>query len=285
MTARVASNRPLLFGGNWTKTKLDIIERYLNAYTTALKSQRFKLMYIDAFAGTGQVEIPKDDEEGRELLRGSVQRALAVRDKAFDHLVLIEKDEAQYRELLTLKREHPGRQIQILNEDANLVLRDLGKDWRNWRGVLFLDPFGTQVDWTTIQSICRTNALDTWVLFPVSTIQRILPRSRKPDEISPKWVSRLDRIYGGDGWRDLYSLSEQLPLLGRRQERREPGVSGLLDIYRQQLRDLFGNRWLDKSGTLRNSRGTPLFELLFVVGNAAGIGPAKNIAGHLLRDI
>ena len=285
MTARNANDRPLLFGGDWTKTKLDIIERYLDAYTTALKGQRFKLMYIDAFAGSGRVGIPKEDAEGRELLRGSVQRALAVRDRAFDHLVLIEKDEAQYRELVTLRQEHSGRDIRVLNEDANLVLRDLGKDWRGWRGVLFLDPFGTQVDWTTVRSISHTNALDTWVLFPVGTIQRMLPRSRKPDEISPQWVRRLNRIYGGDSWRDLYSPSEQLPLLGPRHERREPGVSGLIRIYRRQLRDLFGDRFLDKSGTLRNSKDSPLFELLFVVGNAAGIRPAKNIAGHLLRDI
>lgn len=285
MTASIASGAPPLFGGDWTRTKLDIIERYLDAYTTALKGQPFKLVYIDAFAGTGEVEIPTDDAEGRELLRGSVQRALAVRDRAFDRLVLIEKDEAQYRELLTLKKEHPGRDIRVVNDDANSVLRGLGKDWRGKRGVLFLDPFGTQVDWTTIQSICRTNALDTWVLFPVGTIQRILPRSRKPDEISPKWVRRLDRIYGDESWRDLYSPSEQLPLLGPRRERREPGVSGLLRIYRQKLRDLFGNRFLEESGTLQNSRGAPLFELLFVVGNTAGIRPAKNIAGDLLRDI
>ena len=75
MTASIPSDRPRPFGGEWTKTKLDIIEKYLNAYTTALKDKPFKLMYIDAFAGTGQVEIPKDDAEGRELLRGSVQCA------------------------------------------------------------------------------------------------------------------------------------------------------------------------------------------------------------------
>ena len=285
MTSRDASNRPLVFGGDWTKMKLDIIGRYLDAYTTALKNKSFRLMYIDAFAGTGQVGIATDDEEGREVLRGSAQRATAVKDRPFDQLVLIEKEETQFRELLALKRDHKRRQIQVLNGDANSILRDLGKDWSNWRGVLFLDPFGTQVDWTTMQSICQTNALDTWVLFPIGTIQRILPRSRKPDEISPKWASRLDRIYGGDAWRNLYSPSEQLPLLGPRKERREPGVSGLLDIYRDQLRDLFGSRFLEKSGTLRNSRGSPLFELLFVVGNTAGIATAKKIASHLLRDI
>jgi len=37
------------FGGEWTQEKLQILERYLDAYTTALKSKPFKLVYIDAF--------------------------------------------------------------------------------------------------------------------------------------------------------------------------------------------------------------------------------------------
>ena len=37
------------FGGPWTQEKLKILERYLDAYTTALKNQPFKLVYIDAF--------------------------------------------------------------------------------------------------------------------------------------------------------------------------------------------------------------------------------------------
>jgi len=39
------------FGGPWTLEKLGILESYLNAYTTALKSQPVRPMYIDAFAG------------------------------------------------------------------------------------------------------------------------------------------------------------------------------------------------------------------------------------------
>ena len=42
------------FGGQWTIEKLDILGRYLDAYTTALKNQPFKLVYIDAFAGHGR---------------------------------------------------------------------------------------------------------------------------------------------------------------------------------------------------------------------------------------
>ena len=45
-------------------------------------------------------------------------------------------------------------------------------------GVLFLDPFATEVEWATIEKIASFNALDTWILFPISAITRMLPRSK-----------------------------------------------------------------------------------------------------------
>ena len=285
MSATNASGRPPKFGSDWTKRKLDLIERYLDAYTTALKNQLFKLVYVDAFAGTGQVEIATEDEEGREIIRGSARRAIAIRDKAFDRVVLIEADPDRCHQLGTLRTEAPGRDIRIVNEDANSALQRLTRNWRGWRGVLFLDPFATELEWATIKSVCDTKALDTWILFPVGAIRRMLPRWRKPEEVNEQWATRLDRIYGGDSWRDLYRPSEQLSLFGPPQERSHAGVDGLLRTYKDRLRDLFGDRFLNESATLRNSRGSPLFELLFVVGNPRGIGPAKDIARHLLRDI
>ena len=45
-----------VFGGSWTQEKLNILRGYLDAYTTALKDQPFKLIYIDAFAGSGNLD-------------------------------------------------------------------------------------------------------------------------------------------------------------------------------------------------------------------------------------
>ena len=50
MGAQVRGATPA-FGGGWTEQKLEILEAYLNAYTTALKKIPFDLVYIDAFAG------------------------------------------------------------------------------------------------------------------------------------------------------------------------------------------------------------------------------------------
>ncbi len=141
------SDHPQRFGGAWTQEKLDILERYLDAYTTALKNQPFRLMYIDAFAGTGEIATAHDDgsSEVSQFIRGSTARAAGIVDKSFDRLIFVEKDPDRSAELEKLKTKYHGRDIVIENSEANDFLSNLNEDWQRWRGVLFLDPFATEV--------------------------------------------------------------------------------------------------------------------------------------------
>lgn len=271
------------YGGQWTIEKLDILERYLDAYTTALKDQPFKLVYLDAFAGTGYVEFGRGEDA--DFIRGSARRAINVADKPFDELIFVEKDPGRCTELESLKNELPRRNIRIENSDANDFLRGLQKDWHGWRGVLFLDPFATQIQWPTIEAVAGFEALDTWILFPTSAVARMLPNSRRPDDIEPKWADRLTIVFGNESWRHLYQPSRQASLFGDPGLERTEGVDGLRSIYKQNLGKLFGDRFLEESRTLRNSRNAPLFEFIFCVGSPRGIGPAKRIARHILEKL
>ena len=275
------------FGGPWTQQKLNILEHYLDAYTTALKNQPFRLVYIDAFAGTGRIELQdrEQDREKVEFLAGSALRAIEVSDSPFDELIFVEKDAARAAELERLRDRHPRRNIRIENLEANNFLLNLQKDWREWRGVLFLDPFATEVRWSTIEAIARFNALDTWILFPVSAVARMLPRSRKPDDISLKWVHRLTSVFGDESWRELYRESQQRELFGDSKSVRDTGVDGLLEIYKRNLQSVFGGRFLQNSRRLASSTESPLFEFLFCVGHPNGIKPARRIANHILDRI
>ena len=269
------------FGGKWTQEKLQILERYLDAYTTALKSKPFKLVYIDAFAGTGQIDLQQDrDADG--FRRGSTVRAIQICDKPFDELIFIEKDPARCVDLEKLRNANPNRRIEVQNSEANAFLRDLRRDWGAWRGVLFLDPFATEVEWSTIRAIASFHALDTWILCPISAVVRMLPKSRRPDDISPTWATRLTAVFGDESWRELYRPRRQLGLFGNSGSERDSGVDGLLNIYKYNLERLFGDRFLSKSRRLTNSNGSPLFEFMFCVGNPNGIRLATRIAGHIL---
>ena len=77
------------YGGPWTLEKLEILKRYLKEYTTALKCQQFKLMYIDAFAGKGYVEF--QDEDVKYLIDGSAAIAAKIEDKPLDNSSLLRK--------------------------------------------------------------------------------------------------------------------------------------------------------------------------------------------------
>ena len=92
------------FGGVWTIQKLDAVESYLKAYTTALKKQNFHLIYIDAFAGSGtfstndlsdeslQIDLFENDmtknENNDKLFYGSAIRALKY---PFEKFIFFEK--------------------------------------------------------------------------------------------------------------------------------------------------------------------------------------------------
>ncbi len=271
------------YGGSWTVEKLNILESYLDAYTTALKKQPFKLVYIDAFAGTGYVEF--QDEDVKYLIDGSAARAAKINDKPFDKLIFIEKDRERCRELEKLRQEHPDRNIQIENLDANDYLKKLRLDWNNWRGVLFIDPFATQVQWSTIETIASFNALDTWILFPTSAIARMLPTSKMPDDVMTAWADRLKIVFGDESWRVLYHEPLQMSFLGKDTQVRIPGVEDLISTFKKNLKGLFDKRFLDKSRTLTTRTKSPLFEFLFCVGHPKGIKVAKRIANHILEYI
>ena len=280
-------NRSTPFGGAWTLKKLDILESYLDAYTTALKRQPFKLMYIDAFAGTGQIALSsgENDNEVYDFVSGSVERAVKIDSKPFDRLIFVEEEPDRCVKLEKVRAAHPGRNISIENSEANEFLSNLHEDWRRWRGVLFLDPFATEVEWRTIEKIAGFNALDTWILFPVSAIARMLPRSKQPDDISVQWVKRLELVFGDESWRALYRDSFQQRLFGDADQERAPGVEGLLEVYKDKLGGLFGDRFLTRSRTLKNSKNSPLFEFLFCGGNPKGSKLAKTIAKHILEHL
>lgn len=275
------------FGGSWTSKKLDIVEAYLDSYTTALKNKRFDLSYIDAFAGTGKIKTRDLDADADRFVRGSTERAVRIRDKSFDHLIFIDIDPQRCAELNALRAKNPDRDITVLEGDANECLRGLAMPLCTDRGVIFLDPFATQVDWTTVQHIANLNALDMWLLFPVMPIARLLPVSRQPDDVDPKWADCLTRVFGDDRWRRLYSTPPFFKQLGLFDVTRDPGVDGLLTIYRERLAEAFGDRMLSETRTLKNSKGGPLFEVFFCTGNPShrAIRPSHNIAGHLLRAI
>lgn len=291
------------FGGEWTEEKLQRVESYLSAYSTALKNQRFTRVYIDAIAGTGYRSTKGCDdtthpmfpdmfaEETRTFLAGSVRRALGVTPQ-FDEYHLIDKDPAKCRELRTMiESDFPDLRNRVIFQatEANQYLKRvcLG-DWiaDKRRGVLFLDPYGMQVEWNTIVAIAQTEAIDLWVLFPLGVaVNRLLPKS---GDIAERNRAALDRIFGTRKWEDaFYETDTRSRFLWEEAQakRKKADFEAIGRFYIERLRGVFPGV-AENPLYLCNSRNNPLYLLCFACGNPKpkAKGLALKIARHILNQ-
>ncbi len=266
------------FGGPWTKSKLEMLRQYLDAYTTALKNQRFKLTYVDAFAGDGHWRPGSNYSEDyatefEGLLKGSPAIALDIQDKPFDQFVFIEKDQERCNSLRELRSQHANRNIKILNNDANEVLPNYCQKMGNReRAVVFLDPYATEVAWSTVKAIANTKKIDCWILFPIRAISGMMPKRKESDS-----QEQLARVFGGNDWRNLYQSTLFKDVL-----RRESGNDDIANLYRSLLSEIFEEVVLTRR-PLKNSKNSELFDLMFAAGNPHGAKIAVRIAKSIIE--
>ena len=279
------------FGGPWTQEKLDILHGYLEAYTTLMKEKPskdrpFRLIYVDAFAGGG-LWSPKSGYtedvygEARELHKGSPLIALEVKCKPFDKLVFVEKDPLRSESLKQIQKDHASRDIEIINADANSAIPTFCSGLGDFdRAVVFLDPYATEVAWQTIEAIARTQKIDCWILFPLMGVFRMMPKENEPP---PAWAVRLDRVFGDKThWEGLYNPAVQLSLFDNDPRPERASAASIAALYQKRLESVFAK--VAPSGRiLRNSKGSPMFELFFAASSPTGAQPAVNIADHLLK--
>jgi three-Cys-motif partner protein len=247
----------------------------LERYAQALKDQPFQRIYIDAFAGTGgrtdkqRETLPLlDIPEFEAVRKGSARLALEV-EPPFHHYVLIERATRRASELVALVSEFPTGQIEIINDDANDAIAALCKatNWRNTRGVVFLDPYGLQVTWDTLFAIAQTKALDVWVLFPSGMgLNRLLTKS---GDIRQEWQETLDRSLGTKEWRSAFYRSEQEADLfeGPRDKTvKDADPIKLEKFYLDRLRTVFPTV-MNTCVRLTNSKDQTMYLLCFACAN------------------
>ena len=284
------------FGGKWTDDKLDALGRYLKAYTTALKNQPFTLMYVDAFAGTGYRESKAKGVEALrlfelpvmdELAKGSARIALET-NPPFDEYVFIESNRKRLQALKeSVEHDFPERRdrIRFVPDDANGAVVELcqSMNWRTRRAVMFLDPFGMQVDWTTIEAIARTKGIDLFYLFPTGMgINRLMTRDGR---IPKAWRARLDRIIGDRGWLEEfyeeYTHSTFFEGVVTSQKKVYDDVRAEKFILGRLKRIFAGVA--EHALPLRNSKGQCMYLLTFACGNRPGAQVALPIVQHLFQ--
>lgn len=217
-------HKPHVFGGEHTVRKLDIVHAYLQEYVYVFKNMPDAVtIYADPFAGTGYWQMPAlpssesalfpdsvpspSKEDGPRL--GSALRALQVQPR-FHEYRFADVDEAKVRELDRVADEYRrmdefrGRKIVVEQADANEFVVRLCKTLSSphprpgkwWRAVVFLDPYGMQVNWKSLERLGETKKVDLWCLFPMEGVVRQISASNNLEQEGSHKVRRLAACLG-----------------------------------------------------------------------------------------
>lgn len=275
--------------------KTEIVEKYLSFFVKALKAKSFRLVYIDAFAGSGAFKYVPDESKIGRLFgdsettehAGSALRALRLQP-AFDQVAFIEKKPTNVAALRELIDRSQHKSAVVEQGDANEILKGLcvPKLWHNRRGVIFLDPFGMEVAWETLKLIAATKALDLWYLFPLAGTARCLPLTAAKLDQSKR--AAMTRVLGTNEWYDAFYHaveSKSHDLWGNAAPssmRRKQGLDEIERFVERRLKTIFADVAPPKR--LKGPRNQQLFSLFFAISNpsAAAIKLARKGADHIL---
>lgn len=269
------------FGGDWTIEKLDILTGYLDAYLTALKNFHFKKIYIDAFAGTGSITT----RDGQREIAGSARLALLA-DNHFDQYYFIEKDKkkaAQLQQMVNVEFPKLSKCVHIKQGDANTELTSICSaiDWRFNRALLFLDPYATEVSWTTLETIAKTESFDVWYLFPFSALNRML---RRDGHMEQSWIDCINRLLGDSNWMDeFYKEDPQIGLFSDNKIIKDASSKDIEQYILRRLKDVFP-AVASNPKVFVNEKQSPMFLFCFAISsnNPKAQKLALKIAEHIL---
>lgn len=292
------------FGDAHTLRKLQTVERYLQAYTTALKFQPFDLLYVDACAGSGS-SMPKaalsaDIKTGQQpldgfsstvldtdnIIVGSAMRALTVKPPFHKYLFndLKRANVQALNRAIDSQFSHLKDRIAVTQLDANQMLREICRshDWSKTRAVVFIDPFGLQIDYETLKMLGRTKAVDLWYLVPVFAMYRQVSGD---GQINPDGGPRVDAALGTTAWRHVVAIEESgrdlfdQPHL---RSKRAVNVAWFEKVAKDRIGEAFGGRVLDETLPLGRN-GIQEFSLMFAWANPSK--KADELAGKLARAV
>jgi three-Cys-motif partner protein len=192
---------------------------------------------------------------------------------SFHKFYFIELHRKKAEALRSLVAEYPGKNIEVVQSDANAALKALCGQykWKSERAVLFLDPFGMRVEWPTLEAIAKTGAIDVWYLFPYFGLYR--QAAKNADALDADKEASLTRVLGTENWRQaFYAQNPQADMFGGSNgDVRDTDHRQMLEFVSKRLKGLFcavtDPKVLYQGGDSKNPSGAPLFALYFAASN------------------
>jgi three-Cys-motif partner protein len=251
------------YWGFWTRGKLDLLRRYLDAFTTASKGQS-EILYLDLFGGQ-----PQNRERLTEAdLDGSARIALATTDSPFSRLRFFELEPFASRLRSALAADFGERDFEVVPGDCNVAISAALASLSsvNWAPTFaFVDPNGPDVHWSTLEAISKfkkptLTKPEIWLLLAAGMFIRTL---RTDGTVRDVDAEKLDRMYGTGQWRAIYE-ARVAGMLDPRDAREE-----YVNLMRWRLQHVLG---YGRTHPLEifNERGHSIYHMIFATDHPAG---------------
>ena len=267
-----------------------------------------KTLYLDPFAGTGYRDLrrlpsiesadgdtslfstPPEQQQPLQKRRhpGSAVLALDI-NPPFAEYHFGDLRPKRVNALKRLASEYDGRRkIFVKSGDANDIVERfcarLSQD-RSLRSVVFLDPYGLQVRWSSLEALAATKKADVWCLVPMEGLIRQLSHDR--EKLNEGKADRLDDFLGTPDWRDFYKASQGFGFVKNPTESRKIDIPGLEDFVLQRLRKIFVGKVFDPLPIFRMRTGHHMFSLYCAIANPSenAVNAAGRIVNYLRKKI
>jgi len=251
-----------------TRTKHEILKRYLDAWLPILGSWAGRIVFIDGFAGPGRYSggepgspvialqallahpFFQQPRPGREVvfafIEEDLERAAALRDE-IDAIKL-----ATWIKALVLEgafRDHMTELLNAIEADRQRLAPTFA----------FIDPFGFKgLPMALVARITRNPRCECLVSFMYENINRFLAHPRT--EIQ----AHYDELFGTEAWREVAEISNP-----------ETRKSHLVGLYREQLQKFAGLRYVRTFEMINEGNRTEYF-LFYGTNNQLGLSKMKH---------
>jgi three-Cys-motif partner protein len=256
--------------GVWSIDKLHYIRRYLNAFTTSMRTKFPHRVYIDLFAGPGRCVIR---DTTNEELDGSPLIALKLLVPFTEyHLVEMETRAAEALRARANK-EAPDKTVLYYEKDANAAALAIA-DRIPFRSLslAIIDPTGLHLDFASLHRLTDQRRMDLIYLFPEGMcVKRNLTKFMKQQQ------SPLDTMLGTERWRNRVRFPEGRDALQQWEAAGRP----LVELFQEQLQSL---GYVDVRGgssivEVRNKKNVPLYYLVFASKHPLGHDLWEKVCG------
>lgn len=280
------------WGGPWTERKLEAFSKYVWSYLKIMqKNPYWKTIYFDGFAGSGnrsnnckselynQLKLSLEEESG---YKGAAQRVINLKDRlTFDYYYFIDSDETSLSNLEKRLIQEPSsinKQLIFRSGDANKWVLELAGalNKHSYAALIFLDPFGMQIDWESIATLANTRS-DIWILVPTGVIvNRLLDRKGEL-----KSIDKLQSFFGlnADEIRNAFYYSEQHNTFFGEEElirKVSKPIEKIARLYLNRLKTVW-THGIENPLVLYNSKGVPIFHFVFASNNKNAVKIANEI--------